>query len=128
MDSESNLCKEKSVRRKKINKTAQARQGAGVRWIFQVCIDTMTAGEMLNLDIVVYGSRGNGETTLLNYFRTEQEKRQEEVDIIWITPNQIRTEDRFVKLIKNDISQLIWWERLVRIKRAAAGGVDVDFP
>ena len=45
-------------------------------------------------DAVLSGPRGNGKTALLRWFRREVEARDEDVDVVWLTPGEIPDLDR----------------------------------
>ncbi len=59
---------------------------------FQDCVEKLIARERINQNMIVYGPRGNGKTTLLTYLQNETlQKEGSKLDILWETPDEMRT-------------------------------------
>ena len=59
-------------------------------------------------NMIVYGPRGNGKTTLLRYLQKETlQKEESKLDILWTTPIALEHPEVFAKLVFGDNSSLL---------------------
>ena len=67
-------------------------------------------------DIVLYGPRGNGKTTLLSWLH-EVARERDAVDVIHLTPAAVPTEEKLVRRLLSPP----WWRRLLPGEVAVSG-------
>ena len=68
----------------------------GEEAVFLSCLADLAAGEAPPHDVVLTGPRGNGKTTLLNWFERQCRARNGGVDVVRLTPSRVRTERALV--------------------------------
>ena len=68
----------------------------GEEAVFLSCLADLAAGEAPPHDVVLTGPRGNGKTTLLNWFERQCRARNGGVDVVRLTPSRVRTEKALV--------------------------------
>ena len=77
---------------------------------FQRCVRALKKRIPPIQDMIVYGPRGNGKTTLLRYLQKETlQKEGSKLDILWTTPIALEHPEVFADLVIGDNSSL--WRR-----------------
>ena len=77
----------------------------------QICrafLDRLRQGTAPPRDLILYGPRGNGKTTLLSWFHDVARER-DAVDVIHLTPAAVPTEEKLVRRVLSPT----WWQRLL---------------
>ena len=76
--------------------------------IFRAFLDCLRQAAAPPRDLILYGPRGNGKTTLLSWLH-EGARERDAVDVIHLTPAAIPTEERLVRRLLSPT----WWRRLL---------------
>ena len=71
-------------------------------------LDHLRQGAAPPRDLILYGPRGNGKTTLLSWLH-QAARAREAVDVIHLTPAAVPTEERLVRRLLSPT----WWRRLL---------------
>ena len=77
----------------------------------QICrafLDRLRQGAAPPRDLILYGPRGNGKTTLLSWLH-DVARTRDSVDVIHLTPAAIPTEEKLVRRLLSPT----WWRRLL---------------
>lgn len=77
----------------------------------QICrafLDCLRQGAAPPRDLILYGPRGNGKTTLLSWLH-EVARERDAVDVIHLTPAAVPTQERLVGRLLSPT----WWRRLL---------------
>ena len=77
----------------------------------QICrafLDRLRQGAAPPRDLILYGPRGNGKTTLLSWLH-EVARERDAVDVIHLTPAAVPTEEKLVRRLLSPT----WWRRLL---------------
>lgn len=67
--------------------------------VFLSCLADLAGGNAPPHDVVLTGPRGNGKTTLLNWFERECRANNGGVDVVRLTPSRVRTEKALVEAL-----------------------------
>ena len=60
---------------------------------FQDAVEALRDRKPISRDLILYGPRGNGKTALLHYLQEETlQKEGDRLDILWATPDEMRTQ------------------------------------
>ena len=71
-------------------------------------LDQLRQGAAPPRDLILYGPRGNGKTTLLSWLH-EAARARDAVDVIHLTPAAVPTEEKLVRRLLSPT----WWRRLL---------------
>ena len=85
----------------------------------QICrafLDRLGQGAAPPRDLILYGPRGNGKTTLLSWLH-EIARARDSVDVIHLTPAAVPTEEKLVRRVLSPT----WWRRLLPGEVSIAG-------
>ena len=77
----------------------------------QICrafLDQLRQGAAPPRDLILYGPRGNGKTTLLSWLH-EAARAHDAVDVVHLTPAAVPTEEKLVRRLLSPP----WWRRLL---------------
>ena len=67
--------------------------------VFLSCLADLAGGKAPPHDVVLTGPRGNGKTTLLNWFERKCRAKNPAVDVVRLTPSRVRTEKALVEAL-----------------------------
>ncbi len=102
------------------------------RKYFQRCVSALKKKMPPPQNMVVYGPRGNGKTTLLRYLQNEAlQKDASRLDIIWKTPDEIRTLTELSRHLSGDSTKIRDWFKSAAVSVSAgfvAGKTEVGSP
>lgn len=91
--------------------------------ICQTFLDHLRKGAAPSRDLILYGPRGNGKTTLLSWLHEEADKC-DAVDVIQLTPAAMSTEE---KLVRRLLPPPEWWQA-PRANKVPISGVERRVP
>ena len=81
--------------------------------LFRNCVRALNNRLIISQDIILYGPRGNGKTTLLTYLEKETlHKEGPKLDIQWITPETIETPAEFANTMTGKKTLLDGFKKL----------------
>ena len=75
---------------------------------FRNCVSALKMRIPIGQNMIVYGPRGNGKTTLLSYLEKETLKKEgSKLNILWTTPDELEHPEVFADLVIGDNSSLL---------------------
>ena len=96
---------------------------------FQACVKSLKNRKPAHQNLILYGPRGNGKTTLLRYLQTKtRQKEGDRLDILWVTPNTMSTETEFAHLLSGPKKLKDRFKKLTGSVGAwvASAGIEMD--
>ena len=84
---------------------------------FRDCVEVLKDRDPISQDMIVYGPRGNGKTTLLRYLQKETLKKEgSKLDILWTKPIALEHPEVFADLVIGDNANLLKQDQFCHLR------------